>query len=244
MPQPGMFGRLAAQFPAAVRDLTYYVAGDLPAAPATVAVPDFPSWGMLGNDRYGDCGVAGLVHGFEADATVTKESEQWPDAEHVVDYYLSYTHGADTGVVLSQFLAYVRAQPDGLLGHTVDAYAPVNVHNVSALRSAVALFDFAYTGIVVTDKMQASFGAGHAWTTDDLVGAHVVGGHCVPAVGYDDTALYVVTWGKVQPVSWPCWHEIADEAWAVITGELVARDGDGRGVALGALHADLDRLSL
>ncbi len=235
----GKLGRLGAQFPGALHDLTYYVAGALPTAPAEVPVPDFTDWGMLGNDQAGDCGVAGLIHGCEADATVTHEHESWPETQAVLDYYYAYTGGKDTGVVLSQFLAHVRSQPSGLLGHTVDSFAPVNVHDVPTLRSTVALFDFAYTGIVVTDTMQAAFQNGEPWTTDLLEHGRPVGGHCIPIVGYDEQSVYAVTWGKVQPIGWACWHYIASEAWAVITGELVAAHGDGRGVNLDALRSDL-----
>ena len=235
----GKLGRLPAQMPVGVELLPHYHAGHrLPAPPPAVAPPGFESWGMLGNDRYGDCGVAGLIHACEADATVAQESEQWPDAQSVIDYYLAYTGGADTGVVLSQFLGYVRRQPQGILGHTVSAFAPIAVGDLSTLRSAIALYDAAYTGIAVTAPMQESFQAGRAWTTDDL-SSPPIGGHCIPLVGYDDSYVYAVTWGAIQPITWPCWHAIASEAWAVITGELVARHGDGRGTDLAALQADL-----
>ena len=56
----GLLGCLPGTIPVGLRSLSYYVAGDLPKAPASVAVPEFGDWGMLGNDHYGDCGVAGL----------------------------------------------------------------------------------------------------------------------------------------------------------------------------------------
>ena len=71
----------------------------------------------------------------------------------------------------------------------------------------------------------------------------IEGGHCVPIVGYDDQLLYLVTWGGIQAVTYSAWHQISTEAWAVVTGEFVARNGDGRGVSLSALRADLDRLA-
>ena len=69
--QAGLLGCLPGQIPVGLREFTYYVAGDLPKPPASVAVPSVHDWGMLGNDRYGDCGIAGLQHGFEADAVIT-----------------------------------------------------------------------------------------------------------------------------------------------------------------------------
>jgi len=195
---------------------------------------------MLGNDQYGDCGPAGLQHGFEADATIAHETEQWPTTEQVVNYYLDYTGGKDDGVVLADFLAYVRAH--GFYDHHVHAYAPVRVQDVQLLHTSVWLYGFAYTGIVVTAGMEDAFANGQPWTTN-LLDSPVQGGHCVPIVGYDDHYLYCVTWGQVQPITYPAWHYIASEAWAVLTGEFMARHGNGRGINIDALIADLDKLA-
>lgn len=230
-------GRLPGRIPTGLRDLGYYAAGPLPKPPAAVDVPAVSAWGMLGNDQYGDCGVAGLEHGFMADASATRLTESFATDAQAVSYYLNYTGGQDTGVVLSDYLAHVRKDP--FYGHKVAAYAPVAVHDIPTLQTAIALYDFAYTGIVVTQAMQEAFGEGKPWTTTTLE-SPVDGGHCVPIVAYDDRYLYCVTWGAVQKITYPAWHRMSDEAWAVITGELAA--GDGRGVNLAALTADLDRL--
>lgn len=236
----GKLGRLPGKVPVGLHTLGTYVAGALPQAPESVTVPSVTDWQVLGNDTVGDCGVAGLEHGFMADAAIAGEHEQFPTTTQAVSYYLSYTHGADTGVVLSDYLAYVRSNP--FYGHSVDVFAPVDVHDVPTLQFAVWAYGFAYTGIVVTRAMQEAFGAGQPWTSSAASG-QVLGGHCVPAVGYDDDFLYVVTWGGVQKVTWPAWHRISEEAYAVVTGEFVERGGDGRGVTLAALRSDLNRLA-
>jgi hypothetical protein len=238
---PYRYGRLPAQFPGAVRDLAYYAAGPLPAAPPQCNVPAFDDWGMLGNDRFGDCGVAGLQHLFEADATLTHEPQTWPSDQEAIDYYLRYTGGQDAGVVLSAYLAYVRGHADGYYGNTVAAYAPVPVHDVPTLQTAIWLYGGAYSGIVVTDAMEQAFSAGRPWNLGAAAG-HPVGGHCVPLLGYDDSFLYVCTWGTIHPISYPAWHAVAEEAWAVITGQFVAHHDDGRGISLAALQADLAKV--
>jgi len=198
---------------------------------------------MLGNDTKGDCGVAGLEHGFEAAAAITHESRTtWPGSSQAISYYLTYTHGQDSGVVLADYLAYVRA--NGYYGQSVKAYAPVAVHDIPTLKTAVWLYGFAYTGIAVYSGMQQAFTQNETdcvWTTALL--DTIVGGHCVPIIGYDDLYLYIVTWGQVVRVTYSAWHAIASEAWAAITGELVARRGNGRGVSITTLNADLDRLA-
>lgn len=237
---PGKYGRKPALIPAGLRDLTYYAAGPLPKAPASVAVPAVAAWDCLGNDVYGDCGVAGLEHGFMAAAADTAEHETFPADQECVSYYLAYNDGQDCGVVLSDFLAYVRQ--NGYYGHSVQAYAPVAVHDVPTLQFAVGAYDFAYCGISVTQAMMDAFSAGQPWTSAALDGP-VLGGHCVPAVGYTDEYLTVVTWGQAQQIAWPAWHGMSDEAWAVLTGELVSAKTDGHGISLPALQADLNRLN-
>jgi hypothetical protein len=235
------FGRLPALIPAGLKDLTYYVAGPLPQPPPKVDVPAVSDWMMLGNDEYGDCGVAGLEHGFMAAAAATGETETFPGEDQAVEYYLDYTSGQDSGVVLSQYLAHVRDQ--GYYGKTISAYAPVTVNDIPTLQFAVNAYDFAYTGISVYQGMMSAVQepSPWVWTMEDLTG-EIVGGHCIPVVAYDSSYLYAVSWGSVVAVAYPVWHAIASEAWAVITGELAAKGDDGRGISLPALQADLNKL--
>jgi hypothetical protein len=237
---PGKYGALPALRPVGLRDLTYYAAGPLPKPPAVVAAPSL-AYGMDGNDQWGDCGVAGINHGLMAAAADTSQTETFPTADQVVQYYLAYTGGDDTGVVLSDFLVYVKA--NGFLGHTVSAYAPVSVTDIPTLQFAVNAYDFAYTGIAVTEAMEQAFGQGEPWTLNDL-DSPVAGGHAIPIVGYDSSWLYCVTWGQVQKIAYSAWHYIASEAWAVLSGELVAKGADGHGINLAALQADLSRLAV
>ena len=231
------FGRLPGRIPAGLRELGFYAAGPLPKAPSSMPVPDIDDWQMLGNDRYGDCGVAGLQHLFMADAANIHRVEAFPDEEQAVSYYLDYTSGQDGGVVLSDYLAYVRRH--GYYAHAVSAYAPVDVHDVPTLQFAIWAYDAAYTGIAVTQQMQEDFQNGQPWTLESLE-SPVLGGHCIPIVGYDSNFLYAITWGAVQPIAYSAWHYMSEEAWAVITGELA--NGDGHGLSLHTLQADLNRL--
>ena len=236
----GKLGCLPGAIPTELKALTYYVAGDLPKAPATVKTPSVSSWGMLGNDRYGDCGVAGIQHGLQADAAIVKSNERFPSESQVVDYYLHYTKGDDSGVVLHDLLAYIRKHK--FYDKTISAYAPVSINDVPTLQTAIWLYGFAYAGITVTSGMQKAFEDEKPWDAEACAGKPV-GGHCVPIVGYDDHYLYCVTWGGIQTITYPAWHTISTEAWAVISGEFVARHGNGRGVNIDALNADLNKLN-
>jgi len=245
-------GRLPGQIPAGLRDLTHYAAGPLPKAPASVAAPAVADWGLDGNgpdpsctvapEGVGDCGVAGLNHYFMSAAADTGEGESFPDANQVVDYYMQYTGGQDSGVVLSQFLAHARQ--NGFLGHTVTAYAPVAVHDVPTLAFAIDAYDAAYVGITVSQgMMDAAGGEGPwTWTLESLQGPEL-GGHCIILCGYDSAWLYGITWGQVVRIAYPAWHQMGDEAWALICGEEASAKADGHGISLVALQADLGKLA-
>ena len=243
-------GRLPALIPASLHDLTYYAAGPLPRPPASVNIPVVPTqsdgtpWGMLGNSDYGDCGVAGLEHGFMATAADTAEQESFPTADQAVSYYLTYDNDQDNGVVLSQYLAYVKQK--GFYGHTVSAYAPVATQDLPTLLFAINSYDFAYAGISVSQGMMTKVeetAPPWNWTTSDVMSGSVVGGHCIALTAYDSTYLYGVTWGQPIAISYPAWAFMADECWAVISGELSTKGADGHGINLAALQADLSRLS-
>lgn len=245
-------GKKPALIPAGLHDLTYYVAGALPKPPASVAVPVVPNpgtaagggaWGMLGNDQYGNCGVAGIEHGFMADVSLVKaKGFTPPTAAQNTAYYLKYDNNVDEGVVLSSFLAYV--EKNKFYGSTIEAYAPVAYSDIPTLQFCVATYGFAYVGINVTDAMMAAC-QGVVWQpwTQAMLNSPIDGGHCVIIVGYDDQYLYVVTWGGIQKITYGAWHGMSDEAWAVITGSQVTANSDGRGVNLAALKADISKLS-
>ena len=233
------FGRLPGHVPTGLRELPFYAAGPLPKAPARFDVPNVAEWGMCANDRLGCCDIAGLQHLFMADAAQIGHTEVFPDDQQLAAYYLDYTGGQDGGVVLADFLAHVHQH--GYFGHSVQAYAPVNVRDIPTLQFAVWAYDAAYTGIAVTQQMQEDFQAGRPWTLDSLE-SPVLGGHCVPIVGYDSDFLTVISWGQPQKIAYSAWHYIAEEAWAVLTGEFVG-EGDGHGISYDALKADLHRLA-
>jgi hypothetical protein len=248
-PEPrraGKFGRLPGHVPNGLYDLTWYVAGALPKAPLKVEPPAVPAaadgtaWGMDGNDTYGDCGVAGIHHGDMAVDVDTRTALSAVTDAQIVNYYLTYTDGQDTGVVLADFLAYVKST--GFFGHTLAAYAPVSVSDFATLQFAVNAYGYAYTGIEVTDLMMEAYQNGQPWTAADVSNGNVEGGHCIPLVGYDSQNLYAVTWGGIQAIQYSAWHLMASEAWACIWGEVPASGLDGHGVNLKALQADLGRL--
>lgn len=228
------YGRLAARRPVGLADLINYTGGLL-APPDEYQPPQVADWGMLGNDQYGDCTLAAVVHQRMANQAEDHDpAEVWPTADQVVTTYLTLTHGKDTGLVEADVLHTWHTV--GLWGDRNLGYAPVDHRDLEELQAVCASFGAVYTGIVVPQPAEQQFGAGEAW---DLTGTaadrQMLGGHAVPLVGYDTDHAWFVTWGRLQPATWRWVGAYLEEAWAVISEE------DAR-VDLARLQADLAAL--
>jgi hypothetical protein len=69
-------------------------------------------------------------------------------------------------------------------------------------------------------------------------------GHCIPAVAYDATNLYVVTWGAVKSMSWQFYDAYADESFAVVSQDFVDVAGkDPAGFSLSEMLTNLKELT-
>jgi hypothetical protein len=237
--ETGKLGKLAPQFPVALKELHSYTVEPLPAAPAAVdhsaKVPTFP---MDGNDKYGDCTMAAAAHliqSWNADVDVTMPV---PTPTEVVAEYLKLSRGADSGLVESRVLKTWMAS--GLWGNKITGYAPVNVHNLESLKKAVAYFGGVYVGIQVPDNAMDQFRAGQPWSlVADWQNQGIEGGHAIPILGYDDQWMYCVTWGAVQKMAWDWWSAYGDEAWVVLSKEYEEAGHPINGIDVAALKADL-----
>ncbi len=198
---PGRMGKLAPQFPVALKEMPAYAAQPLPQPPSAVDwAKNVSAWPMDGNDRYGDCTMAAAAHLIQSWNAQTGESLPVPVDQQVVAQYLKLTGGKDTGLVESQVLK--RWMSSGLWDNKIVGYAPVNVHNLDSLKQAIAFFGGVYVGIQVPDNAQDQFRAGKPWTLDPgWQQQSIEGGHAVPLLGYDDQYLYAITWGAVQPMA-------------------------------------------
>lgn len=229
------YGRLAARRPVGLRDLTAYAGGPLPSAPPQVTPPSVADWGMYGNDQFGDCTAAGVVHLRMANAAEHAETETFPTEQEVVAEYFALSGGQDTGLVEADVLQ--TWQTTGLWGNKIVGYAPVDHRNQAELRSVVAAFGASYLGVAMPAPAQGQFAAGQPWDlTSTSADRQIEGGHCIVLAGYDDCFGYVVTWGALQRATWRWLATYLEEAWAVLSSE------DDR-VDDAALRADLAALA-
>jgi hypothetical protein len=234
----GLLGKLGPQFPAALKEFTAYATRPLPAPPASHEVPSaVASWPMDGNDRYGDCTMAAAAHLIQCWNALTGRQDTVPTEQQVVDAYEKLTGGQDTGLVESNVLK--SWQNTGFWGNTIVGYAPVNVHDLTALRQTITLFGGVYAGVQLPTNAMQQFKDGRPWALEPgWQQQPIEGGHAIPLLGYDQQWVYAITWATVQKVSWDWWHTYGDEAWAVLAQEY-KEAAVVNGLTLATLEADL-----
>ena len=235
---PGKLGKLAPQFPLALKELPEYTVRPLPAPPPAVNyAANVVGWPMDGNDTYGDCTMAAAAHLIQSWNAQTRADIPVPTGPQVVSEYLTLSGGQDTGLVESSVLKTWAST--GLWGNTIAGYAPVNVHSKNLLMQAIAFFGGAYVGIQVPANAQDQFRSGKSWTLDPgWQDQPIEGGHAIPLLGYDADWLYAITWGAVQQVHWDWWATYGDEAWALLPQEFVTA-GKINGLDISTLKQDL-----
>jgi hypothetical protein len=244
------YGKLDARIPVGLRRFFTYLTDPLPAGPPSVTPPQAPPgvadpdasypFGMLANDRLGCCTWAAQVHLRMANAVQNAEAETvWPTATAVGDGYLAFDGGQDNGCDEAAIMDLWTTT--GMLGDKALAYGRLREHYLAELRSCIAIFGGVYLGADMPTPAQNQFNSGVPWAlTDTADDQNIEGGHAFCAVGYDEHYLYVVTWGRVQAVTWQWWEVYGTEAWVVITSEDAAAKA---GVNLPLLQADLAKIA-
>lgn len=235
---PGRRGRLPVKPPGErfpIRWLHQYAAsGALPAPSYPVDVSGgITEWGMLANDRYGDCCWAGREHYRMAKAKAGGETETWETDVALIAEYLAYNHGQDVGANIADLLlAWYNAGK-------ILAFAPVDHTDQVQVDAAMQAFHGVYAGVSLTDDADELFQIGRPWTTASGQSPDPNEGHCIVKVKAEGGAGYDtwVTWGSLQDSTAVWTSECLDEAWVVITSE-----DEAAGIDLAALRADIDAL--
>jgi hypothetical protein len=128
----------------------------------------------------------------------------------------------------------------GIGGHRIGAFARVPVWDHRLVRTAAFLFGGLYIGLdlPLTAQHQATWDWTHRLDGPAKPGSW--GGHAVDVVGYDRTALTVVTWGRLQELTWSFWDRYVDEVYAILSVDFLDEAGQApNGLELAALKKDL-----
>jgi hypothetical protein len=207
-----------------------YLTKTLPPPPATKDWSgNITSWGMMGNDAYGDCTAAAAGH-MIMDWTLEAEHAMFtvPDAA-ILTFYNHFAHGvADAGANMLSVLKYWRKH--GLDSHKITAFTALQPQSQTEAMDAINLLDGLYIGVALPNSVVPSTGNWLAIPWQVPPGGPVGNaapnpnnGHCIPAVGYDQRNLYIVTWGVLKPMSWEFYNAYCDESYAVLSPDFVTK---------------------
>lgn len=198
-----------------------FLTAALPAPPPAVDWYSHVSdWPMYLNDQLGCCTESMVGHKIEnastygTGSTVAITDNDVLAAYERVSGYKPGDPSTDNGAVLQD--VYGDWRKVGVGGHHATVFAQVKVHNLAEVKQAVAAFGAVGLGITVTKSMMDDFDAGRPWMR---ASGPQLGGHAVPVVGYDAVQVFVVTWGRVQPMSWGCFQQVTEEAWVAVLPE-------------------------
>lgn len=229
------------------RDLklkTYINKDVLPNPPAsTNDYKSFKNWLMFLNDQIGCCAVAGPVHLLmlwlqQADNETDFSDRNVLEVYRKISGYDPNDPNTDVGCVLRDVLLYWKNEgiPDskGVL-HKIGAFAQLDQLDHEEIKIAQYLFSGILIGFQVPKYAMEQFDKGMIWDVQ-LQNNELIGGHCVAPTGYGKCkpsaqvikiikeGLFVVTWGKVQFMTWEFWNKHVDEAWVIFDEEFL-KDG-------------------
>jgi len=211
------------------------------------------AWGMLANDRAGDCVWAGAAHetilwSTEAHSGPDGGPVPFTDQAVLSDYskvtgYDPADPSTDQGTDVRAALSYRRKT--GIVDaqgqrHKIGAYVALEPGNHSHIAAAMYLFGAVGIGFQFPGSAMDQFNAGQPWRV--AAGSQIEGGHYVPLVARRHHFLDCVTWAKVQPLTWTFFAAYCDEAWAILSPELLTGGLTPEGFDLAALTRALAAL--
>lgn len=181
------------------------------------------AWGMLDNDKFGDCDWAAWAHVLMLMGAV--ENNPWhTTGQDVSDAYFAYTGGPDQGTVMLDALNLRRKMQWANFGEKcVDAFAGIGLGSSTAKSIAASTYvcGAAMLGIALPEVLQK-----HPENWDVQPPARLInewapgswGGHAVPNISYDLTTgkFKVISWAVEVPVSQRFLECYVDEGYAVL----------------------------
>lgn len=176
----------------------------------------------LGNDKYGDCVVAGGAHMITIHEAFGGKTVI-PSEQDVVNLYFHLSGGRDIGLPLTTLL---QAWQSGILGgYKILANCNVNVNakDLKQVKQTIQYFGSAYIGFATTRDTVPQFQSGQPWT---VTNSRTAGGHCVVVTDFDDAkgVFKCLTWGGLQTATYEWFDRYVDECHAVVTPQLSAFD--------------------
>lgn len=221
---PYMLGKLPPKIDSRSLKFANYLPLELPSLPAEVRWQDIKcgsSWGMDGNDRYGNCVIVTTAHILDCmRANESTKLDRISDAD-VID--LSSQMGAMNGYFILDRLKWWRNK--GMFGSVLSAFCDVEKRH-DHIRHAINIFGYADIGLdmPVAWEGRPDWDVGNGY--DYQPGSW--GGHSVPLLGYETrpTGLvyYLCSWGSIYTITQAAIDKYCDEIYTGIVPDWYVYD--------------------
>jgi hypothetical protein len=224
----------------------YAIPAILPVPPAEFGYEEYlpADSGVLGNDAYGDCVLAGADHETMLWAGIGGAKPAFSAATALADYaaltgFNPNDPSTDQGTDMQAAAAYRRKT--GVIDragkrHQIGGYVGLERGNLDEHKVATFLFAAVGIGLIVSDTQIGQFERGEPW--DGALGSNP-GPHYVSMISFRGGYLLVVTWGGIQKVSPEFFFSNNDESLAYLSTEAMKDGKSIQGFDLVQLTADL-----
>lgn len=220
-----------------------YAAKLPPAPPAMTWADKVQSWPMLANDSVGDCTCAAVGHLIQL-WTAANGNGVVPTDQEVLDFYSAVTGydpndpSTDQGAVMVDVLGRWHREGIAVGGqtHRLAGFARTRVGHHGHVKQAINVAGGVCLGIAFCEQ----------WFDRDVWdvgrGLRPAGGHEIPAIGYNDKTLTVVSWGRLYEMTWAALDRYCEEVEVAISGDWADEDRSPSDFDLATLLADMGQL--
>jgi hypothetical protein len=214
------------------------------------------NWGMLGNDKYGDCVWAGASHEEmlwlrEAGVSETQVERLFTEQTALRAYsevtgFDPNNPDTDQGTDMEQAAAYRRKTglPDSRgMRHKIGAYVALDPGNITELWYAAWLFDGVGIGVEFPSQWMDAFNKGPKGLWDHVSHPKIDGGHYITGVGRHGN-LNIVTWDDDHPRLTPRGYiQFNDQTLAYASQEKLVNGKDTNGFDWPGLQKALQQIT-
>ena len=179
--------------------------------------PGLKDSNMYGNDKLGDCVIAGRAHQtLRFEEYEQKTAIPISDSDVTTEYFKE-SGGQDNGLnMLNSLNAWRTGWRAASNIYNIYAYASINVKDWNEVRAACYLLNGLYIGILLPISAQTQSIWDIVPDSNPNGNPGSWGGHCIYIVAYDNDGLTCMTWGKRQKMTWPFFMKYCDEAFGIV----------------------------
>lgn len=214
------------------------------------------AWGMLGNDQYGDCVLAGADHEhmlwLAESGTVADPTKLFSDTTALADYsaitgFRKSDPNSDQGTDMEAAAAYRRKT--GVVDvsgkrHQIGAYVDVDPGDITQLWYAMWLFDGVGIGVEFPSAWMDAFNQGAAGLWDAVPHPNIKGGHYISGAARTGGRANIITWGDDHPrLTTAGYQQFNDQTLAYASAEKLHSGVDTNGYDWPGLLALLQQLT-